>query len=116
MIRLQIVERHGAHLYRTLVDAMRSGDLRTFSTERRGRKVTHTNPNYPGWMNWSCAEGVISCEILSPRKPGAEWKLLSALIGRLADKYGAQIHNISVQFPEAFAPAPKQKRRRPHSR
>ena len=112
MIRLQIVERPGVQLYRSLVGAMRSGELRTFIVRRRGKKVTHRNPSYSGWINWSSAGGVISCEILSPRKPGTEWRLLSALIGRLADKYAAQVHSISIQFPDAESPKTKRKRRR----
>jgi hypothetical protein len=112
MITLQIVERPGTHLHRTLIDAMRSHDLRTFVATKRGRKITHTNPSYPGWMNWSHAEGVISCAILSPHKPGTEWRLLSALIGRLADKYPSVIHSIGIQFPDAGTPDAKGKRRR----
>ncbi len=112
MIRLQIVERHGANLYRTLIDAMRSGGLRTFNVLRRGRKVTHRNPNYSGWMNWSYAEGVVTCEVLSPRKPGTEWRLLSALVGRLADKFADRVHSISIQFPDAPAPKIRPRRRR----
>jgi hypothetical protein len=54
-------------LYKGLVEAMRSGELRTFSVEKRGRKVVHDR--YPGWMNWSHSRGVITCEVLSPRKP-----------------------------------------------
>ena len=85
MIRLQIVERAGANLFRTLIHAMRSGDLRTFVIAKRGKRVTHRNPGYSGWISWSDSRRVISCEILSPRTPGNEWRLLSALIGRLAD-------------------------------
>ena len=106
MIRLQIVERHGTNLHRVLVEAMRSGELRTFSVTKRGRRVTHTNPNYPGWMKWSYAEGVIVCGVLSPQKPGGEWKLLSALIGRLADKYADRVHSINIQFPDQGAAKP----------
>ncbi len=98
MIKFQIVELQGSNLYKTLIDAMRSGKLRTFSTTKRGRKVTHTNINYPGWINWSYDNGVITCEVISPRKPGSEWKLLSAMIGRLADKYADSIHSINIQF------------------
>ena len=112
MIRLQIVERPGVNLYRTLVDAMRSGELRTFTVTRRGRKVTHRNPNYSGWMKWSRAQGVLTCEVLSPRKPGVEWRLLSALIGRLADKFSSEVHSISIQFPDASVPRGRRKRRR----
>ena len=100
MIRLQIVEQPGAELYRTLVQAMRSGELRTFQATRRGRRVTHANPNYPGWMNWSHQGGLIVGEVRSPRKPGAEWRLLGALIGRLADKYAPLVQSISIQFPD----------------
>jgi hypothetical protein len=110
LIRLQIVEQHGTNLYKTLVEAMRSGKLRTFSVTKRGRRVTHTKSDYPGWMNWSYAEGVIVCEVLSPRKPGSEWKLLSALVGRLADKYADRIHSISIQFPDAIVPESTKRR------
>jgi hypothetical protein len=61
------------------------------------------NESYPGWIKWSHTEGVITCEILSPHKPGTEWRLLSAFIGRLADKYSSRVHSINIQFPE---PAP----------
>lgn len=116
MIRLQIVERPGTNLYRGLVGAMRSGELRTFTVKRRGKKVTHRNPSYSGWINWSFAGGVISCEVLSPRKPGTEWRLLSALVGRLADKYADQVHSISIQFPDANAQKKRPRRRRPRQR
>ena len=112
MIRLQVVERHGANLYRSLVRAMRSGELRTFNVARRGRKVTHANPSYTGWINWSTSGGVITCEVLSPRKPGTEWRLLSALIGRLADKYADQVHSINVQFPAPLLARPARRKRR----
>lgn len=111
MITLQIIEHPAAHLHRTLIDAMRSGDLRTFVTTKHGKKVTHTNPSYPGWMNWSHAEGVINCTVLSPQKPGSEWKLLSALIGRLADKYADRILCVGIQFPGARRPESERKRR-----
>lgn len=39
MIRFQIIERTGANLYKTLVDAMRAGELRTFAATRRGRRI-----------------------------------------------------------------------------
>ena len=113
MVRLLIVEQDGAELHRTLVEAMRSGELRTFAVTKRGRRVTHANPNYPGWMNWRHVDGVTVCEVLSPRKPGAEWRLLSALIGRLADKYAERVHSITIQFPGAgIAKAEKRRRRR----
>jgi hypothetical protein len=94
-----------------LVDAMRSGGLRTFTIARRGRKITHRNPNYPGWMRWYHEAGVISCEVLSPRKPGTEWRLVSALVGRLADKFPDRVHSISIQFPDAEIPKTRRKRR-----
>jgi len=116
MIRLQIVERHGVNLYRTLIHAMRSGSLRTFMVTRRGRKVTHRNPGYSGWINWSYAEGVVSCEVQSPRKPGTEWRLVSALVGRLADKFADRVHSISIQFPDASVVKNRPRRRQRRSR
>ena len=112
MIRLQIVEQPGTDLYRSLIGAMRSGELRTFIVRRRGKRVTHRNPGYSGWIHWSSAGGVISCEVRSPQKPGTEWRLLSALIGRLADKYAGQVHSISIQFPDAEVSHARRKRRR----
>jgi hypothetical protein len=115
MIRLQIVERADANLFRTLIHAMRSGDLRTFVVAKRGKKVTHRNPSYSGWISWADSRGVITCEIQSPRTPGNEWRLLSALIGRLADKFAGSVHTISIQFPDAEA-SPKRRLRRRRSR
>lgn len=112
MIRLQIVEQQGVNLYRRLIQAMRSGALRTFIVTRRGRRVVHRNPSYSGWLNWSYVGGVINCQVISPRKPGTEWRLLSALVGRLADKYAHQVHSISIQFPDAVAPKQRPRRRR----
>ncbi len=115
MIRFQIVERSGGDLYRSLLEALRRGTLRTFRAERRGRRVRHTNPSYPGWMNWSRRGGIIACEVISPRKPGSEWRLFSAFLGRLADRYAGEILCIGVQFPDATTAAkgrPKRTRRR----
>jgi hypothetical protein len=97
MIRLQIIERPGSKLFLVLKKAMRTGDLRTFSLRKRGWKVVHDR--YPGWMNWSSGEGVISCEILSPKKPDSEWQILSALIGRLAQRYARSVESVNIQLP-----------------
>jgi len=110
MIRFHIVERPGADLQRTLIAAMRAGELRTFKALKRGRKIEHTT--YPGWMNWSSGEGVISCAVLSPRKPGQEWQLFSAFLGRLADRYADRVVAIEVQFPDAAPKSAKSPRRR----
>ena len=75
------------NLQKTLVDAMRAGELRTFAATRRGRRIQHKNLSYPGWMNSSVVDGVINCEVISPRKPGREWQFFSAFLGRLADRY-----------------------------
>lgn len=99
MIRLQIIEKNlESKLHKKLKEAMISGELKTFTVQKRGKKVTHTNKNYPGWMNWYSSSGVINCEILSPQKPGEEWKLLGAFVGRLADKYSKEVHSINIQF------------------
>ena len=99
MIRFQIIERTGANLQKTLVDAMRAGELRTFEATRRGRRIQHKNVLYPGWMNWSVHDGMINCEVVSPYKPGREWQFFSAFLGRLADRYADQIVGINIQFP-----------------
>jgi hypothetical protein len=113
MIQFQIVERPGTNLYKGLIEAMRSGELRTFLVKKRGRQVQHKNESYHGWLKWSHADGVINCEVLSPRKPGTEWRLFSAFLGRLADRYPDQILSINVQFPQAYSrPTPPGKRRR----
>jgi len=97
MIRFQIVEHLGAGLYRSLLDSMRSGALQTFSARKRGRKISHVK--YPGWINWSNSEGVITCEVLSPRKPDNEWQLMHAFLGRLAARFSPSIAAIHIQFP-----------------
>ena len=97
MIRFQVVEHYGAGLYRTLLRCMRSRELQTFSAGKRGRKIMHVK--YPGWINWSNSEGVITCEVLSPRKPNEEWQLMHAFLGRLAARFASSIIAINIQFP-----------------
>jgi hypothetical protein len=102
MIRFQIIERPGVQLHKRLLAAMREGSLQTFVVTKRGRKVQHIT--YPGWMNWSSDDGVINCRVISPRKPGDEWKLFHAFLGRLADRYASSITAINVQFPNSGEP------------
>jgi len=108
MIRLEIIERRGAHLHKALVGAMRKGDLRTFSVKDRGRTVTHVR--YPGRMKWSSSEGVIVGDLRGPHSSENPWQLLGALLGRLAHKYADRIANVSLQFPEAAGVKPAKKR------
>jgi hypothetical protein len=111
MIRVQVLERPGAELFVTLKRAMRGGDLRTFSLEKRGSKVVHQR--YPGWMNWSYEHGAITCEILSPRKQAGEWQFLGALVGRLVDKFADRVESIHIQpTPPTNPPSTRKKKRR----
>lgn len=112
MIRFQIIERAGADLYRSLLAAMRSGDLRTFLARKRGRRVQHRSPSIPGWLKWSSKDGVLLCEIVSPQKPEDEWHLFSAFLGRLAHRFADRIHSISVQFRTEPMKPPRKERRR----
>lgn len=79
MIRFQIIERAGANLHRTLVDAMRAGELRTFAATRRGRRIQHKNLSYPGWMNWSVHDCMINCEVSVRISPAASGSSLAPL-------------------------------------
>ncbi len=110
MIRMQIVERPGVKLFNVLKRAMRSGDLRTFSLERRGARVIHVRS--PGYMNWTSAEGIIACEIKSPRDEGKEWQLLSNVIGRLADRFPDFVESINIQLTPRPVEAVKKKRKK----
>lgn len=110
MIRLQIVERAGADLFRTLKRAIRSKDLRTFSLEKGGKRVVHVRS--PGYMTWVSVDGVIACEIRTPRDEGKEWQLLAAVIGRLADRFPALVESVNVQLAAPPPPPAKRKKRR----
>ena len=112
MIRLQIVERPGAELFKFLKRAIRSRDLRTFSLEKHGTRVVHIRS--PGFMNWIPGAGVIACEIKSPKDPGKEWQFLSNVIGRLADRFPAYIESVNIQL-EAPPPPPVKRKRRASS-
>ena len=111
MIRLQIVERPGARLFSVLKKAIRSKDLRTFTLEKGGKRVVHIRS--PGYMNWVEAEGVIACEIKTPKDEGKEWQLLTAVIGRLADRFPGAVESINVQLT---APPPEPPKKRPRRR
>ena len=109
MIRLQIVERPGTRLFSRLKKSIRSRELRTFSLEKGGKRVVHVRS--PGYMNWTEFEGVIACEIKSPKDEGKEWQLLSNVIGRLADRFPAEVESINIQLA-APPPEPKKRKRR----
>jgi len=108
MIRLQIVERPGVELFKVLKRAIRSKDLRTFTLEKHGTRVVHIRS--PGHMKWTATGGLIACEIRSPKDEGKEWQLLSAVIGRLADRFPALVEAINIQL-DAPPPPPRKKRR-----
>jgi len=106
MIKMQIIERDGAKLFNVVKNACYDGTLQTFFAEKRGRKITHTR--HPGYINWSSGrDGVIIATIRSPKKPQDEWKILSAFVGRLSDKYSSSIHSISLQFDTSALPPVK---------
>ena len=109
MIRMQIVERPGVKLFNLLKRAMRSGELRTFSLEKRGTKVVHIRS--PGFMTWTNLHGIIACEIHTPRDEGKEWQLMSAVLGRLADRFPAFVESIHIQLT-APPVVPVRKRRK----
>jgi len=114
MIQMQIIEQPGANLHAGLVAAMRSGSLQTFFLKKRGKRVLHTTYSTPGWMKWGHEDGVTTCSILSPKKPGMEWKFFSAFLGRLADRFAYKIQSINVQFPgEPPTPPKPPKKRKP---
>jgi len=112
MIRLEIVERKGAKLRKRLVDAMRSGELRTFKAADRGRKVTHLR--YPGQMRWTDAKGANGKIVATLRgvKGEAPWQLLGAFLGRIAHKYSAHVESIRMDFGPARPAKPARKRRK----
>ncbi|MGE5616304.1 MAG: hypothetical protein ACM3X5_05255 [Bacillota bacterium] len=110
MIRMQIVERPGADLFRVLKRAIRSKDLRTFSLEKHGMRVLHVRA--PGYMAWSDADGVISCTLRSPREEGKEWQLLTNVVGRLADRFPAYVESINIQLTAPPPPPAKRKKRK----
>jgi len=66
---------------------------------------------HPGWMNWTHRGGILDCEVLSPCKPGSEWQLLGALVGRLAQRYAGTVQGITIQCPGAEPPPPARYRR-----
>jgi len=99
MIRLEIVERKGAKLYKRLIEAMRSGDLRTFAVADRGRKVTHVR--HPGLMRWKESGGVITGTLRGAKGENA-WQLLGAFLGRLAHKYADRVERIEIRFVETL--------------
>jgi hypothetical protein len=110
MIRMQIVERPGANLFKVLKRAIRSKDLRTFALEKHGTRVLHVRA--PGYMNWSDADGVISCTLRSPREEGKEWQLLTNVVGRLADRFPACVESINIQLTAPPPPPAKRRRKR----
>jgi hypothetical protein len=63
-------------------------------------------------------EGPAGPELVSVRSrlPSEEWQLLSALIGRLSDRFRAQIAGINIQLEPAEPVRPARRRRKAKSK
>ena len=95
-IRLQLVERDGTELYKTRIADMRSGKLEMLIVSPDGRKVTHAKFK-KARMNLALEHGVVVGEIKCSAGPDG-WKLLQAVVGRLADKYPDRVESVAIQF------------------
>ena len=97
MIHLQIVNRGGNHLQKSLRAAIASRKITSFKTARvkGGLKITHKK--YLGAIDITPAKGLLLADV-SCKNPTKERQLLEAFIGRLAYHFANEIASINMQF------------------
>jgi len=72
--------------------------IRAKSTFVRRREGRWTHKIYPGWINWSEAQGGLLVAEIQTRVPDSEWQLLEALIGYLDRNLGENIESITITY------------------
>lgn len=112
MIHLQIISRDSADVQAELRAAIEEQRMTTFEIEglRGGLRLRHKR--FAGEVRFR-RDGPAGPELVSvkSRLASEEWQLLSALIGRLSDRFRGQIAAINIQL-EADEPAKKPRRRK----
>ena len=95
-VRVTVTARGPGNLKRTIVEAIRSGELRTFEAYDRGGKLRHKQrATHPGYikLDWRAPELVAEV-----RGRGEESQLLGSFVSRLHARFGDRIESVTLRF------------------
>jgi hypothetical protein len=119
MVHLQIISRNAADVQAALRSAIEEQRMTTFEIERIRGGLRLRHKRFRGEVRFHPTDGPLLVTVRSP-KSNNEWQLLSAFIGRLADRFRDQVSSVSIQFQStsgvARRPGPRRRpvaRRRP---
>jgi hypothetical protein len=117
MVHMQILSRNAQDVQAELRSAIEEKRMTTFEIEgiRGGLRLRHKR--FRGEVRFlrSGRAGPALVSVQS-RLPNEEWQLLSALIGRLADRFKNQIAGINIQLESDEPPKMRGRKRRPARR
>jgi len=111
LVHLQIISRNAADVQAELRTAIEEQHMTTFEIEglRGGLRLRHKRFRGEVWFLPSGGSGPALVTVRS-RLPNEEWQLLTALIGRLADRFKNQIAGINIQLESGEVPKPKRRK------
>ncbi|HEV8360417.1 MAG TPA: hypothetical protein VGR28_08200 [Candidatus Thermoplasmatota archaeon] len=94
-VRVVVTARGGANLKRAIVEAARSGALRTFEAYDRGRKLRHRQrATHPGYivLHWRAPD------LIAEVRGDEASQLLGSFVARLHARFGEQIESVHLRF------------------
>lgn len=112
MVHLQIISRDGSDVQAELRAAIQEQRMTTFEIEgiRGGMRLRHKR--FKGEVHFlPTRAGAPALLSVRSKLANEEWQLLSALIGRLADRFRSQIVSINMQLEPPEQTLPKGKAR-----
>jgi hypothetical protein len=111
MVHLQIISRNDADVQGVLRAAIEEGSMKTFEIARIRGGLRLRHKRFRGEVRFARSDGPLLVTVRSPKSVD-EWQLLTALIGRLADRFRDQISSISLHFEAPAAVAKKRGKRK----
>lgn len=96
-VRVTVTARPGENLKRTLLQAVREGQLRTFEAYDRGGKLRHKQrATHPGYIKLEWRAPELLAEVRS--REGDESQLLGSFVSRLHARFGERIESVTLRF------------------
>ena len=111
MVHLQIISRGDADIQAEIRSAIEEERMKTFEIVRLRGGLRLRHKRFRGEVHFIKSEGPLLITVRSS-KGADEWQLLSALIGRLADRFRDQISSINISFEVKAAPKKKSRKGR----
>jgi hypothetical protein len=96
-VRVIVTAAGEGNLQRTIVKAVRAGELRTFEAFDRGRKLRHKQrATHPGYIKLEWRAPDLLADVRA--RDGEESQLLGSFVSRLHARFGDQIASVTLRF------------------